>query len=330
MPCVLGADRDAAARRVWAELADGRRRAPGRSAGTPRPAGKTVFVFPGQGSQWLGMGVELLDTSPVFAEQINACAEALAEFVDWSLIDVLRGAPGAPSLDRVDVVQPVLFAVMVSLAELWRSVGVRADAVIGHSQGEIAAAYVAGALSLRDAARVVALRSKMLVALSGHGGHGVAGVRAERRESCWRRSVIGSASPRSTVARRSWSPARWPRSTSWSPSARRSRSAPAASTSTTRRTPLQVEAIRDQLVAALADIEPRSSRTAFFSTVTGDVVDTAGLDADYWYRNIRQTVEFDSAVRTACPARLPGVHRIQPAPRADRRHRGHRRRLRST
>ena len=139
--------------------------------GTPGAAGgKTVFVFPGQGSQWLGMGIELLDTAVVFAEQIQACEEAFAEFVDWSLTDVLRGVPGAPGLDRVDVVQPVLFAVMVSLAELWKSVGVRPDAVVGHSQGEIAAAYVAGALSLRDAAKVVTLRSTVLTALAGPGG----------------------------------------------------------------------------------------------------------------------------------------------------------------
>src|SRR6202044_1858280 len=150
-------------------LADGM---PGGSVitGHAAPAGKTAFGFPGQGSQWIGMGVELLDTAAVFAAQMNACAEAFAEFVDWSLIDVLRGVPGAPSLDRVDVVQPALFAVMVSLAELWRSIGVRPDAVIGHSQGEIAAAYVAGALSLRDAARVVTLRSKLLLALAGRGG----------------------------------------------------------------------------------------------------------------------------------------------------------------
>src|SRR5581483_1281363 len=135
-----------------------------------RPVGKTVFVFPGQGSQWRGMGVELLDFAPVFAAKINECADAFAEFVDSSLTDVLHGAPSAPGLDRVDVVQPALFAVMVSLAELWRSIGVRPDAVIGHSQGEIAAAHVAGALSLRDAALVVTLRSKLLRELTGRGG----------------------------------------------------------------------------------------------------------------------------------------------------------------
>ncbi|QSY50341.1 type I polyketide synthase [Streptomyces griseocarneus] len=106
--------------------------------------GKTVFVFPGQGSQWVGMARGLLESSPVFAAEVQACARELAVHVDWSLLAVLRGEVGAASLERVDVVQPALFAVMVSLAAVWRSVGVVPDAVIGHSQGEIAAAYVAG------------------------------------------------------------------------------------------------------------------------------------------------------------------------------------------
>ncbi|MEU3466098.1 type I polyketide synthase, partial [Streptomyces sp. NPDC006733] len=139
--------------------------------GTADADGKTVFVFPGQGSQWVGMGAELLDSSPVFADAIDQCAKALAPYVDWSLTDVIRQAEGAPTLDRVDVVQPVSFAMMVSLAALWRSHGVIPDAVIGHSQGEIAAACVAGALTIEDAAKVVALRSQAIGAgLAGHGG----------------------------------------------------------------------------------------------------------------------------------------------------------------
>ncbi|MFC5157036.1 type I polyketide synthase, partial [Streptomyces amakusaensis] len=125
-------------------------------------SGKTVFVFPGQGSQWVGMAAGLLDASPVFAARVDECAKALEPFTDWSLSDVLRGVDGAPSLERVDVVQPALFAVMVSLAEVWRAAGVRPGAVVGHSQGEIAAACVAGILSLEDAARVVALRSRAI------------------------------------------------------------------------------------------------------------------------------------------------------------------------
>nr|MDQ2959151.1 acyltransferase domain-containing protein [Actinomycetota bacterium] len=119
---------------------------------------KPVFVFPGQGSQWVGMALGLLDSSPVFASSIAECEQALSGFVDWSLTDVLRGTAGSPSLERVDVVQPVLWAVMVSLAAVWRSFGVQPAAVIGHSQGEIAAAVVAGGLSLIDGAKVVALR----------------------------------------------------------------------------------------------------------------------------------------------------------------------------
>src|SRR5205807_7344032 len=107
---------------------------------------------------------------PVFADRLAACAAALAPYTDWDLAGVLAGADGAPGLDRVDVVQPVLWAVMVSLAAAWQAAGVTPDAVVGHSQGEIAAATVAGVLSVEDGARVVALRSRALAALAGRGG----------------------------------------------------------------------------------------------------------------------------------------------------------------
>jgi acyl transferase domain-containing protein len=123
-------------------------------AGNP---GKTVFVFPGQGAQWAGMAVELLDSSPVFAARMAECDAALSPHVNWSLTEILHGDPAL--LERVDVLQPLLWAVMVSMAELWRSVGVMPDAVVGTSQGEVAAACVAGALSLEDAAKLIVVRA---------------------------------------------------------------------------------------------------------------------------------------------------------------------------
>ncbi|WP_346011070.1 acyltransferase domain-containing protein, partial [Streptomyces sp. SID5606] len=122
--------------------------APGVVSGSSGTLGRVVWVFPGQGSQWAGMGRELLDASPVFAERITECAAALEPFIDWSLIDVLRGDADPGLMERVDVLQPASFAVMVGLAAVWSSVGVKPDAVLGHSQGEIAAACVSGALSL--------------------------------------------------------------------------------------------------------------------------------------------------------------------------------------
>ncbi|MEV0938731.1 beta-ketoacyl synthase N-terminal-like domain-containing protein, partial [Streptomyces phaeochromogenes] len=104
-------------------------------SGVAGPVGRTVLVFPGQGTQWAGMGAALLESSPVFAARMAECAAALAPFVEWDLLEVVRSGDG---LERVDVVQPVTWAVMVSLAELWASAGVTPDAVVGHSQGEIA------------------------------------------------------------------------------------------------------------------------------------------------------------------------------------------------
>ncbi|OOK67293.1 acyl transferase domain protein [Mycobacterium kansasii] len=130
-------------------------------------AAKTVFVFPGQGGQYPGMAAQLYGRHPTFSAAIDECDQALGACTGWSVRAVLRGEPGAPSLDRVDVVQPMLFAVMVSLARTLISYGIEPDAVIGHSQGEIAAAYVAGVFTLEQAAKIVALRSAALAELSG-------------------------------------------------------------------------------------------------------------------------------------------------------------------
>jgi acyl transferase domain-containing protein len=145
---------------------------PAVSAGTARPLGGVAFVFPGHGSQWPAMEPRAARGSAVFAEAIAACDAALLPHTGWSVRAVLRGEAGAelPPLDRVDVVQPVLFAMAIGLAAVWRSVGVRPDAVIGHSVGEIAAAVECGALSLEDGARMVALRGKLIAAVAERGG----------------------------------------------------------------------------------------------------------------------------------------------------------------
>ncbi|MDL4815435.1 type I polyketide synthase [Actinomadura opuntiae] len=263
----------------------------GESLGRP---GKTVFVFPGQGGQWAGMAAGLLESSPVFRERIEECSAALAPHVDWSLTDVLTGAPGAASLERVDVVQPALFAVMVALAELWRAAGVRPDAVLGHSQGEIAAACVAGALSLEDAARVVALRSRALVSLAGTGGMASVALPADRVRPMLTDglSVAAVNGPGSTVV--SGDPGELDGLlASCEADGVRARRIPVDYASHSA----QVAALHDRLLAELAGIEPRAADIVFCSTVTGEPVDTAALDAGYWFRNLRQEVLFEPAVR---------------------------------
>ncbi|WP_455433022.1 type I polyketide synthase [Streptomyces triculaminicus] len=291
---VVGADRDGLTAALEA-LASGdahEHLVRATAAGPRRP----VFVFPGQGSQWAGMAVELLDSSAVFREWITACGEALAPYVDWSLEGVLRGEAGAPGLERVDVVQPALWAVMVSLAELWRACGVRPAAVVGHSQGEIAAACVAGALSLQEAARVVARRSALVSRLAGLGGMASlpeSEADAARRLARWdgRLSLAAVNGPRAVVV-------------SGDLDALDELLAECAAQGVkAKRIQVdypshcaQVETVRDAFAEALGPLAPKVPAVPFCSTVTGGPLDVAP-DVAYWYRNLRETVRFEEATR---------------------------------
>ncbi|MFJ8747719.1 acyltransferase domain-containing protein, partial [Embleya sp. NPDC127516] len=268
-------------------------------AGTvPAHSGGTVFVFPGQGSQWVGMGVGLMRTSPVFAEHLGACAAALEPFTGWNLVDVLMGVPGAPVLEGDDVVQPALWAVMISLARLWEHLGVTPDAVVGHSQGEIAAAHVAGILTLEDSARIVALRSGVLAGIAGRGGMlslplGVAVV--EDLVARWEGLAVAAVNGPSATVIAGDAGVLAEVVAYCEGEGVRARRVPIDYAS---HTPV-VEVLRDRLMRLLAPVEPRPAAVAFYSTVAGHlggpVVDTAVMGAAYWYDNLATPVHFQAA-----------------------------------
>ncbi|MFE3880235.1 SDR family NAD(P)-dependent oxidoreductase [Kitasatospora sp. NPDC059146] len=256
-----------------------------------------VLVFPGQGAQWAGMGRELWQSEAVFAERMAACEQALAQYVDWSLADVVHGTPDAPPLDRVDVAQPVSFAVMVSLAALWQSYGVRPAAVLGHSQGEIAAACAAGALTLADAARTVALRSRAIGArLAGTGGM-LSVPLPERRVRDWIRACGGGVEiaavngPERTVVGGDGAAL----SGFHAELERRGidvRMIPVDYASHTA----QVAQLEPELLQLLDGVRSSAPTVPWYSTVDGDWVG-GPVGPDYWYRNLRHPVRFEPAVR---------------------------------
>ncbi|WP_435613487.1 type I polyketide synthase [Streptomyces sp. bgisy159] len=271
---------------------------------TPVPVGSAVpggaepvLVFPGQGAQWAGMARELLDESPVFADWIDRCEQALAPHVDWSLTAVLRGGQDAADLGRVDVVQPALWAVMVATAALWRAHGVRPAAVVGHSQGEIAAACAAGALTLEDGARVVALRSRAITRIAGTGGMMSVPLTADdtraRMEPWAGRLAVAAVNGPASVVVSGEAAALDELHTALTADGVRARKVNVDYGSHSA----QVEAIRDTVLEALDGLAPREAEIPFRSSLTGDWQDTTGLDAAYWYGNLRETVRFEDAVR---------------------------------
>src|SRR5471032_60310 len=269
------------------------------SVGEARDRGRVVFVFPGQGSQWPSMGRTLLAESAVFAEAIAACETALSHYTDWSLTSVLCGDESieASLLERVDVIQPALFAMNVGLAAVWRSLGLEPSAVVGHSQGEIAAAVVAGILTLEEGARVVALRSQLLRRLGGRGGMAVTELAAavvEERLKAAEWSGLSLAvvnTPGSTVVSGSMEAIeRWVGGLGEEGVFCRQVSVDYASHSA------EMDPILPELESLLSDLAPQAGRVAMVSTVTGSRCEGTSLDGAYWCRNLRQTVRLDLAL----------------------------------
>ncbi|MEV0401056.1 type I polyketide synthase [Actinoallomurus sp. NPDC050550] len=283
--------------------ADGEPRAgtaSGRVSSGDRPP--PVFVFSGQGSQWAGMGRDLLDREPVFRRVVESCDEALRPLAGWSLLAELAGTEDAGRLDRTSVAQPALFAVEVGLAALWRSWGITPAAVVGHSVGEVAAAHVAGVIGLEDAIRIVHHRGRLMERAAGLGRMGAAELPRGRA-----RNLVAGYGGRLAIAA-----VNDPGSVVFSGAAE-------ALADLLRRLREdgvhcrdlrvdyafhsgQMTPFHDELARALDESRPGRARLPIYSTVTGEEIKGPELDGAYWADNVRDTVRFADAMESALSA----------------------------
>ena len=268
----------------------------GRKASASRR--KLVLVFSGQGSQWFGMGRTLLHEEAVFRDVLERCELALRPYTDWSLIAELGATDVSQSrLNEVDVLQPALFAIQIALAGLWRSWGVEPNAVVGHSMGEVAAAYVAGALSLEDAARVICIRSKLVKRTIGQGAMASVELSIEDARLAIagyedRVSIAVSTSPASTVL-------------SGDPVAlaeileqlqHRDVFCRMVKVDFASHSP-QMDLLRAELLEALKEVRPHPALIPIYSTVLDSVANGSEFEARYWARNLREPVLFSGSIQ---------------------------------
>ncbi|CAM5279196.1 polyketide synthase [Streptomyces spiroverticillatus] len=286
--------------------------APGLTTGTAVPRGGTAFVFPGQGSQWHGMGVELFRDSPLFASVVTRCAEALRPHTDWDLLKIFTGEADDAWTTRIDMLQPTLWAMSLGLAELWRASGVEPDVVLGHSQGEITAATLAGVLSYEDAALVMARRSAIarrtsglgrmlavdldreaaLAALEGfedsvslavHNGPHSCVLSGEKEAVLTLRELLDAEDVYCRLVNVDYA--------SHSP---------------------QMDPLREDLLAALEPVRPRNADIGLMSTVRRQRLDGPEMDGAYWVENLRSPVQFADAMGALLDEGITHVVEISP------------------
>ena len=268
----------------------------------------TVFVYSGQGSQWAGMGRQLLAEEPAFAAAVAELEPAFVAQVGFSLRDVLAGGEPVEGIARI---QPVLVGVQLALTALWRSYGVEPDAVIGHSMGEVTAAVVAGALSPADGFKVIATRSRLMSRLSGQGAMALLELDAEAVEGLIAGypdvGVAVYAAPSQTVI------AGPPEQVDAVVAVvdAQGRLARRVEVEVASHHPT-VDPILAELRSALADVAPMVPTIPLISTV-GGVDGEPAFDADYWVANLRNPVRFSHAVAAAGAKRTTFVE-MSPHP----------------
>ena len=253
-----------------------------------------VFVYPGQGSQWAGMGRQLLADEPAFAAAVAQIEPVFVEEVGFSLQQVLANGEPVSGDSRV---QPVLMGVQLALTELWRSYGVEPDAVVGHSMGEVSAAVVAGALTAAEGLRVIATRSRLMSRLAGHGAMAELELDAAATEALIADypdvTLAVYASPHQTII---GGPAEQVDAVV-SAAQRQALCAQRSNKEVATNTAL-MDPILPELGSALADLTPQSPTIPYISTVADTAEPAPVLDAEHWVANVRQPARFSRHERS--------------------------------
>src|SRR5579875_2715681 len=274
------------------------------------PLPRLVFVFSGQGGQWPGMARELLACEPVFRAELQRCSSLLAHLVPWSPLDLLSSEHDASLLEHTSYAQPLLVCLQVALTALWRSWGLSPTAVLGHSVGEIAAAHVAGILSLEQALLLPVRRGQLMEQTHGQGAMLAVGLAPSRLSQ-----FLGDLLPQLDLAALNGpescvlagSPSLIERAHHLLSAQRlfcRRLASPYAFHSR------QMDPLVSSLLAQLSDLTPQPGQLCFYSTVTADLLEGTALTAPYWGRNLREPVAFAATLSTVLeqgPARLDEI-----------------------
>ncbi|MFV2094788.1 SDR family NAD(P)-dependent oxidoreductase [Micromonospora sp. LOL_014] len=311
---VVAADAESAVALIDAHLDDPQADLAGITAGRADTACRTAFVFPGQGAQWAAMGQRLYAEVPTFAKVIDRCADALRPYVDWDLTQVVSGAAGDGWLSQVDMLQPTLWAASVGLAELWRATGVVPDVVVGHSQGEVAAATVAGILSYSDAAMVVARRSALALRTSGNGR--MLAVSLDREAAL--DALAGFEELVSLAVHNGPSSCVLSGETEAVLTLKELLDADEVfcrlvDVDYASHSP-QMDALTDDLLAALHELRPGQGEVELMSTVRVAPLAGPEMDARYWVDNLRQPVQFHDTMGRLFDDGVTHVVEISPHP----------------
>jgi acyl transferase domain-containing protein/aryl carrier-like protein len=262
-----------------------------------QPEPQKVFVFTGMGPQWWAMGQQLYREEPVFRKALDECDALLRPYTGWSLVEEMLADEGQSRMGDTELAQPANFALQVGLAELWRSWGIEPDAIVGHSAGEVAAAYVAGAMSLPEAVRVIYHRSRLQQTTTGQGKLVAVGLPLEEAKG-----LLKGSEDRVSVAAIN------------SPHAVTLVGDPEALENIVQRLQANdvfckylrvnvpyhshyMEPLKSELIEDLEGLVINPTALPLYSTVTGTLIDGRQLDAEYWWRNVRDPVHFASAAQ---------------------------------